>query len=42
MLINHISQGGGKVSECWMFYALPTTSRVIFMAKTSLDFFSLG
>ena len=27
-------------SECWMFYAVPT-ARVIFMAKTSLDVFSL-
>ena len=26
--------------ECWMFHAAPT-SRVIFTAKTSLDFFSL-
>ena len=28
------------VSECWMFYAVPT-ARVIFVAKTSLDVFSL-
>ena len=27
------------VSECWRFYAVPT-ARVIFTAKTSLDFFS--
>ena len=29
------------MSECWMFYAIPT-SRVIFMAKSSLDLFSLS
>ena len=29
------------VSECWMFYAVPT-ARVIFTAKTSLDVFSLS
>ena len=28
------------VSECWMFYAVPT-ARVIFTAKTSVDVFSL-
>ena len=28
------------VSECWMFYAVPT-ARVIFIVKTSLDVFSL-
>ena len=30
-----------SVSECWMFYAVPT-ARVIFTAKTSLDVFSLS
>ena len=29
-----------RVSECWMFYAVPT-ARVIFRTKTSLDAFSL-
>ena len=29
------------MSECWMFYAVPT-ARVIFMAKTCLDVFSLS
>ena len=29
------------MSECWMFYAIPTT-KVIFTAKTSLDVFSLS
>ena len=29
------------VSECWVFYAVPT-ARVIFTAKTSLDVFSLS
>ena len=29
-----------RVSECWMFYAVPT-ARVIFTAKTSLNIFSL-
>ena len=28
------------MSECWVFYAVPTT-RVIFSTKTSLDVFSL-
>ena len=32
--------GGVRVSELWMFYAVPT-ARVIFTAKTSLDVFSL-
>ena len=27
--------------ECWRFYAVPT-ARVIFMAKTSFDIFSLS
>ena len=29
------------MSECWMFYAVPT-ARVIFTTKTSLDTFSRG
>ena len=29
------------MSECWVFYAVPT-DRVIFTAKTSLDVFSLS
>ena len=29
------------VSECWVFYAVPT-ARVIFTAKTSFDIFSLS
>ena len=29
------------MSECWVFYAVPT-ARVIFTAKTSLDVFSLS
>ena len=29
------------MSECWRFYAV-STARVIFMAKTSLDVFSLS
>ena len=29
------------MSECWLFYAIPT-ARVIFMAKTYLDVFSLS
>ena len=29
------------MSECWRFYAVPT-ARVIFMAKTCLDIFSLS
>ena len=29
------------MSECWRFYTVPT-ARVIFMAKTSLDVFSLS
>ena len=29
------------MSECWVFYAVPT-ARVIFMAKTSLYVFSLS
>ena len=29
-----------EVSECWVFYAVPT-AKVIFMAKTSLDVFNL-
>ena len=33
-------QGTLRVSECWMFYAVPT-ARVIFKARTSLDIFSL-
>ena len=32
---------GQGMSECWMFYAVPT-ARVIFTAETSLDLFSLG
>ena len=31
----------GRVSECWVFYAVPT-ARVIFTTKTSLDVFSLN
>ena len=31
---------GVSVSECWRFYAVPT-ARVIFMAKTCVDVFSL-
>ena len=30
-----------RVSECWVFYAVPT-ARVIFTAKTSMDVFSLS
>ena len=30
-----------RVSEYWMFYAVPTATRVIFTAKTSLEVFSL-
>ena len=32
---------GDVVRECWRFYAVPT-ARVIFMAKTSVDVFSLS
>ena len=33
--------GGGRVSECWRFYGVPT-AKVIFTAKTSFDVFSLS
>ena len=36
-----ISHRVNGVSECWVFYAVPT-ARVIFTAKTSLDIFSLS
>ena len=35
-----VGEGRG-VSECWMFYTIPT-SRVIFTAKPSLDLFGFG
>ena len=40
ILIYRYDPWGNRVSECWMFYAVPT-ARVIFTAKTSLDLFSL-
>ena len=36
-----VGEGGTGVSERWRFYAVPT-ARVIFMAKTSFDVFSLS
>ena len=41
--VNRVIREGphGPMSECWVFYAVPT-ARVIFMAKTSLDVFSLS